>query len=237
MGTDQLGRDVLSRVIAGTRPSLFTGLLVISVTGVVGTFLGVSSAYYGGVFDLVVQRIVDGVLAFPALIFTLTFLTIFRDGVEFKGVAIPGVWHSIPLAVAVAIVIVGIPINTRIFRAATLSIVSSEYVEAARWIGCSNWGIIWRHLVPNMLPIVIVVSSSQMGTVILLESAVSFLGLGLPPPHASWGGMLQSGGRQYFEEQPGLAIFPGAAIILAVMAVNLLGDALRDVLDPRLRGS
>jgi peptide/nickel transport system permease protein len=181
--------------------------------------------------------VIDGVLAFPALVFTLTFLTVFRDGFDFGWIDLPAVWHGVPLAVAVSIVIIGAPINTRIIRASTLSIVNMEYVQAAIITGCSDWRIIWRHLIPNVIPVVIVVASSQLGTVILLESAVSFLGLGLPPPHASWGGMLQASGRQFFDIQPGLAIFPGSAIIVTVMAINLLGDALRDMLDPRLRGS
>ncbi|HZP25599.1 MAG TPA: ABC transporter permease [Dehalococcoidia bacterium] len=237
MGTDQLGRDMLSRIIHGTRTSLYTGLMVVIAASMLGMLLGATSAYMGGSFDLIVQRFVDALLAFPGIIFSLTFLTIFSSGLHIAFIDLPTVWQSTPLMIVIALTIVFIPGSSRIVRGATFAIVNSQYVDAARATGCTTPRIILRHIIPNIFPVVIVIASVQLGNVILIESSLSFLGLGLPPPHPSWGGMLTASGRQFMEIAPWLAIFPGIAISLAVLAFNLFGDAMRDVLDPRLRGS
>ncbi|HXG37049.1 MAG TPA: ABC transporter permease, partial [Dehalococcoidia bacterium] len=236
-GTDQLGRDVFSRIVHGARTSLYTGLLVVTIGSIAGMLLGVTSGYLGGRFDLIVQRLVDAMLAFPAVIFSIAFLTIFSSGLHIWIVDIPAAKWNVPLMVVVALSITFTPTSSRIVRGATFSIVNSQYVEAARAIGCSTPRIIFRHLIPNIFPVVIVIASVQLGNVILIESSLSFLGLGLPPPNPSWGNMLGPSGRQFMEIAPWLAIFPGIAISLAVISFNLFGDALRDVLDPRLRGA
>lgn len=237
MGTDQLGRDVFSRVVHGAKTSLYTGLMVVVAASLLGMVLGATSAYMGGYFDLIVQRFVDALLAFPGIVFSLTFLTIFSSGMHIGPIDIPAVWQSTPLMIVISLTIVFIPSSSRIVRGATFAIINSQYVDAARATGAPTPRIIVRHIIPNIFPVVIVIASVQLGNVILIESSLSFLGLGLPPPHPSWGGMLQASGRQFMEIAPWLAIFPGIAISLAVLAFNLFGDALRDVLDPRLRGS
>jgi peptide/nickel transport system permease protein len=210
---------------------------VVSVVAVFALLLGVTSAYLGGLFDLTIQRIVDAFIAFPSVLFSLTFLTIFRGGIPLGPIEIPPVKWSTPLMIVIALIIVQTPLSSRIIRGGTFGIINTPYVEAAKIIGASTPRIILRHLAPNVFPVVIVIASVQLGSIILIESALSFLGLGLPPPHPSWGGMLQGNGRQYMEIAPGLAIWPGVAISLAVLAFNLFGDALRDILDPRLRGA
>jgi len=236
-GTDQLGRDMLSRIIHGAKPSLYTGLMVVSIGSMIGMLLGATSAYLGGYFDLVVQRFVDAMLAFPGLVFAIAFLTIFSNGLEIGGfIDLPAVWQSTPVMVVIALIILTIPTSSRVVRGATFGIINTQYVEAARAVGCSTTRIVLRHLIPNIFPVVIVIASVQLGNVILIESALSFLGLGLPPPNPSWGDML-SRNRAFMETAPWLAIFPGIAISLAVLSFNLFGDALRDVLDPRLRGA
>jgi peptide/nickel transport system permease protein len=242
-GTDHLGRDMLSRVIHGARPSLYTGLVVVFLSTMLGLILGVTSAYFGGVFDLTIQRFVDGLMAFPPLIFAMALLAVFSSGIHIGPIDLPLVitnstpFTNIPLMVIVAISVLFTPISSRIVRGATFAIINSQYVDAARAIGCSNTRIMIRHLVPNIMAPIIVIASVQLGSVILVESTLSFLGLGLPPPHPSWGGMLQGNGRRYMEVAPWLAIFPGLAISLSVLAFNLFGDAMRDILDPRMRGT
>ncbi len=237
MGTDQLGRDVFSRIIWGSRPSLFTGFMVVSVVAVFSLLLGLTSAYLGGLFDLTIQRVVDAFIAFPSVLFALTFLTIFKGGIPLGPIDIEPVRWSTPLMIVVGLIIIQTPLSSRIIRGATFGIINTPYVEAAKVVGASTPRIILRHLAPNVFPVVIVIASVQLGSIILIESSLSFLGLGLPPPHPSWGGMLQGSGRAYMEIAPGLAIFPGVAISLAVLAFNLFGDGLRDILDPRLRGA
>ncbi len=234
-GTDNLGRDQLSRVIHGARPSLYTGLITIFTGSLLGMLLGVISAYIGGIFDLLVQRIVDALLAFPGLILAMALIAVFSSGIHIWFIDMPLVWHSIPVIVVVVLSFLMIPSTARIVRGAALGIVNLQYVEAARVLGASPVRLVLQHIVPNVFPVVIVIATVSLGYVVLIEASLGFLGLGTPPPNPSWGGMFSGIGRQYFETAPWLAIFPGVAISLAVLGFNLFGDAMRDVLDPRLR--
>ncbi len=236
-GTDHLGRDVYTRIVYGARPSLYTGLLVVLTTSALGLAVGVTSAYFGGLFDLLVQRVVDGLMAFPGLVFAMALLAVFSSGIHIGHIRVPLVWHEIPLMVTLTLIVLFIPSTSRVIRSATLGILHTPYVEAARAVGASSPRIIVRHLMPNVMAPVIVIASAQLGNVILIEASLSFLGLGLPPPYPSWGSMLQGSGRRFMEVAPWLAVFPGLAISLSVLGFNLFGDALRDVLDPRLRGA
>jgi peptide/nickel transport system permease protein len=222
LGTDNLSRDMWSRVVYGARVSITVGFLTVGVAMVLATALGVTTAYFGGVWDLVVQRVVDAWLSFPYLIIVLSVMAVLGPGLG---------------NVVVALTVLIAATNSRVIRGATLGVVEHAYIEAARAIGCSHRRIIVRHILPNVAATVIILATIALGAVILAESALSFLGFGVPPPHPSWGGMLAGSGRTYMFRAPWMAIWPGAAISLAVFGFNMLGDALRDVLDPRLRGS
>ena len=222
LGTDNLSRDMWSRVVYGARVSVTVGFLTIALAVVFATAIGVSSAYFGGVWDLVVQRLVDAWLSFPYLIIILSVMAVLGPGLG-------NVVISLSVLIAAT--------NSRVIRGATLGVMQHAYVEAARAMGCGNTRIIVRHLLPNIAATVIILATIGLGAVILAESALSFLGFGVPPPHPSWGGMLSGSGRTYMFRAPWMAVWPGVAISLAVFGFNMLGDALRDVLDPRLRGS
>jgi peptide/nickel transport system permease protein len=224
-GTDHLGRDMFSRILYGARPSLYTGIVVVGLTTVIGAAVGAVSGYYGGVLDIAVQRVVDGLMAFPSLVLTLAVVSAL--GRE--------VYYSVSFAVVVALTVALVPGTARVVRGVALAQRNQQYVEAARVVGCHDTRIIWRHVLPNLMAPIIVIASIQLGAVILAESALSFLGYGTPPPTPTWGGMLSGGSTRFMEIAPWLAIFPGLALSLAVLAFNLFGDALRDVLDPRLR--
>jgi len=220
-GTDNQGRDVLSRVIYGARTTVFVGFGAVTVTMLVAVTLGIVSDYFGGLLDLLVQRLVDIWQAFPGLIFVIFVVSITGPGV-------PTLIFTIGLLFVVGC--------SRVIRSATLAIKENPYVEAARIIGYGDLRIIRRQILPNVMPIILVVASIYIGSAILLESSLSFLGYGTPPPFPSWGRMLQEAQREIVN-YPYLAIFPGAAIALTVYSFNMFGDALRDVMDPRLRGS
>jgi len=222
LGTDNLSRDMWSRVVYGARVSITVGFLTIGLAVVFATAIGVSSAYFCGAWDLLVQRLVDAWLSFPYLIIILSVMAVLGPGLG-----------NVVISLAVLIAAT----NSRVIRGATLGAMQHTYVEAARAMGCGHTRIIVRHLLPNITATVIILATIGLGAVILAESALSFLGFGVPPPHPSWGGMLSGSGRTYMFRAPWMAVWPGVAISLAVFGFNMLGDALRDVLDPRLRGS
>ena len=220
-GTDEQGRDVYSRVIYGARTTVLVGLGATLVSVLIASTLGIVSGYYGGWFDILIQRVVDIWLAFPGLIFVLFVVSIFPRGT---------------LTLVITIGVLFAAASSRVVRSATIALRESLFIESARATGVSDARILLRHIFPNVVPIVIITASIQIGGVILLEASLSFLGFGPPPPFPSWGRMLQEA-RSQMEYHPNLALFPGLAIALVVYAFNMLGDGLRDVLDPRLRGS
>lgn len=220
MGTDSIGRDVFSRIVWGARLSVLIGFGSVLVGTTIGTLVGLISGYYGGLADTLVQRLIDALMTFPGLILALVFVTVWGQGVP-------------QLLLAIGILI--IPGAARIVRGATLSEKNNQYVEAARVLGATQSRIILRHILPNITAPIIVIVSVMVGVAILVEAALSFLGLGVPPPAASWGQMLSIEGRTYMLQQPWLGIWPGLAISFVVLGLNLLGDTLRDVLDPKLR--
>ena len=220
-GTDFAGRDVLSRVIYGARISIFVGLVAMLMAGVVGASLGVTSAYFGGKYDLVLQRFVDALIAFPSLVLALALVALFTASLT---------------NIIIAITIVFTPRLTRVIRSVALSIKEIPYIEASRAIGASDFRIMLRHVLPNTFASLVVYSTSLVGSAILIEASLSFLGVGMPVGTITWGAQLSGQVLQYFTVAPHIAIFPGFALTLAVFGVNIFGDALRDVLDPRLRG-
>ncbi len=222
LGTDNLSRDMWSRIVYGARVSVTVGFLTVTLAVVLAAAIGVTSAYFGGTWDLVVQRVVDAWLSFPYLIIILSVMAVLGPGLG---------------NVVVALAVLLAATNSRVIRGATLAAMQHTYVEAARAMGCGHARIIVRHLLPNVAATIIILATIGLGAVILAESALSFLGFGVPPPHPSWGGMLSGSGRTYMFRAPWMAVWPGVAISLAVFGFNMLGDALRDVLDPRLRGS
>ena len=222
LGTDNLSRDMWSRVVYGARVSVTVGVATIALGIAVATTIGVSSAYFGGIFDLVLQRLVDAWLSFPYLIIILSVMAVLGPG-------------KTNLIVSVAIIAAAT--NSRVIRSAALTVMQHQFVEAARAMGCGHARIIVRHILPNVAATIIILATIGLGAVILAESALSFLGFGVPPPYPSWGGMLSGSGRTNMLRAPWMAIWPGVAISLAVFGFNMLGDALRDVLDPRLRGA
>jgi peptide/nickel transport system permease protein len=222
LGGDEVGRDVLSRLFQGARTSMYVGLASVAIGITLGTAVGVISAYAGGKFDLLIQRVVDAFLAFPIIILGLGVMSVLGASVN---------------NVILALVIIFVPRTARTIRAQALSLKEMEYVTAARAVGCPPVRIILRHIVPNLMSTYIILATVTLGLAITTEAALSFLGIGVPPDVPTWGSMLRVAANAFIGVSPTLAIFPGVAIALAVFGANLLGDALRDVLDPRLRGS
>jgi peptide/nickel transport system permease protein len=222
LGTDHLGRDIYSRILHGARVSLLVGLGSTAVASLLGGVIGLLSAYVGGKTDLVVQRIMDILQGLPLLVLALVMSAAL-------GPSIP----NVILAISIPIM----PRAARVIRASVLSIREFQYVEAARALGVRHLRIAFRHIMPNTIGPFIVLATAQLGSAILVEATLSFLGLGVPEPYPSWGRMLSVSAAEYAQKAPWLVLFPGMAISLAVFGSNLLGDALRDTLDPRLRGA
>lgn len=214
LGTDELGRDILSRLMHGARLSLFIGIVGVTIGLAIGAPTGLISGYYGGKIDLFIQRITDVLLAFPSILLALVFVATFGVGLQ-----------NVIMATGISF----IPIYVRLARGCALSIRELEYIEAAKALGLSDPLIIFRHILPNSLTPIIVQSTLNIGSAILIAAGLGFLGLGVQPPTPEWGAMLGSG-RMYIFSAPHLIVFPGVAILLSVLAFNLLGDALKDVL-------
>jgi len=220
MGTDQFGRDILTRVIYGAQTALFVGFTCATIGSTVGLALGVASAYFGGKFDLVFQRVMDVFMAFPLIILALAVVATLGAGTQ---------------NVIIAITLPFIPQCARVVRSSALSLREIPYVDAARALGFGHARIILRHMAPNVMAPFLIMFSTFVGQAILLEASLSYLGLGVQEPTPAWGLMLQGGAEEYAESAPWVPIFPGLAITLAVFGFNLFGDALRDLLDPKLR--
>lgn len=220
LGTDNYGRDLFSRIVWGARISIYVSMVAVALGSTFGGMLGLLSGFVGGRFDIVVQRIIDAKLSIPGLILALSIMAALGASV-----------NNVIIAISIGI----IASQTRVIRSAALGIKQNMYIEAARAIGAPGYRILLQHMLPNCLAPWLILVSAELGGAILTEASLSFLGLGTPPPNPSWGAMLSGAAQQFVERAPWMAIFPGIAITMVVFGFNMLGDALRDVLDPRLR--
>jgi len=221
LGTDQLGRDLLSRLIYGARVSMIIGVCATALSEGLATIIGIVSGYVGGKLDLIVQRFVDAWMSIPGFILLIVVMSIIGVGMV-QLILIIGIQAAIS--------------HSRVIRSAVIGIKSNMYVSATDVIGCGPIRTMIRHILPNVMSVIIIGFTIGMGGAIMQEASLSFLGFGVPPGVPSWGSMLSQGGRQYMERAPALALWPGAALTLVVYGVNMFGDSLRDLLDPRLRG-
>ncbi|MDE0008091.1 MAG: ABC transporter permease [Gammaproteobacteria bacterium] len=222
LGTDHLGRDVLSRILIGAKLSMIVSFLAAGIGTLVSLVIGVLSGYLGGKTDMILQRGVDAWMTFPDLVLLIVIISVVGPG--------------IPQIVIVLGLLYGIA-GSRIVRGAVVTVKESMYTHAAQSIGARTLHILARHIVPNVMPVLIVLFTTRIGAVILTEAGLSFLGLGVPPPEPTWGAMLSGTGRTYMYLGPWLALAPGLCLTIVVYAINVYGDALRDLLDPRMRGS
>jgi peptide/nickel transport system permease protein len=221
-GTDNLGRDMLSRCLYGAQLSVIIGFCAAGIATIISVVLGILTGYLGGRFDMITQRFVDAWMSFPDLIILIVVVSV-------VGAGMPQIIGTLGLLLGIA--------GSRIVRSAVVSVRENMYVHAAQSVGASTRRILWRHILPNVMPPIIVLFTTRVGTVILAESGLSFLGLGVPPPAPTWGGMLSGSGRTFMFQGPWLALAPGLCLTLVVYSTNMFGDALRDLLDPRMRGS
>jgi len=221
-GTDNLGRDVLSRCIYGAQLSVIIGFCAAGLATGISVVIGILTGYLGGKVDLITQRFVDAWQSFPDLVVLIVVVSVVGPGVA-----------QITVTLGLLLGIAG----SRIIRSAVISVRENMYVHAAQSIGASTGRILWRHVLPNVLAPIVVLFTTRVGAVILIESALSFLGLGVPPPAPTWGGMLSGSGRAFMFHGPWLALAPGLCLTVVVYAINVFGDALRDLFDPRMRGS
>jgi peptide/nickel transport system permease protein len=219
-GTDPLGRDVFSRIIYGSRVSLMVGFAAVALGTFFGTLIGLTSGFWEGKVDQTLQRAVDTCMAVPGIVLALAVVSVLGQSLT-----------NIILVIALVIA----PGTSRVVRGTVLSVKQNTYIDAAYAAGASSWRLVLRHILPNVFAPILIIASVWLGNAIVIEAALSFLGLGTPPPTPTWGGMLSGEGRRNLETAPYLAIFPGLAISIVVLAFNMLGDALRDLLDPRLR--
>jgi peptide/nickel transport system permease protein len=221
-GTDNLGRDMLSRCLYGAQLSVIIGFCAAGFATLISVVLGILTGYLGGKFDLITQRFVDAWQSFPDLIILIVVVSVVGPGM-------PQIIVTLGLLLGIA--------GSRIIRSAVVSVRENMYVHAAQSIGASTSRILWHHILPNVLPPIIVLFTTRVGVVILAESGLSFLGLGVPPPAPTWGGMLSGSGRTFMFQGPWLALAPGLCLTVVVYATNMFGDALRDLFDPRMRGA
>ena len=220
-GTDNMGRDILSRVIYGARISVIVGLAASTIATILSLIIGMLTGYIGGKLDMTVQRVVDSVMCIPQLILMMVLITILGPGMLQIIIALGLMWGIV---------------GSRIIRGAVIGIKENVYVAAAAAEGCSTAKIIIRHILPNIMAPAIILFTTRVPNVILTEASLSFLGFGIPPPTPSWGGMLSGSGRKYMLMAPWMAIWPGLSLSVVVYGINMFGDAVRDLLDPRLRG-
>lgn len=220
-GTDQFGRDVASRIIWGTRVSLAVGIVVVLISMLLGCAFGAIAGFFGGTVDAITMRMMDILLAFPGFLLALALVATFGSHLS---------------TVIIAISIAYFPRNAMIIRSVVLTVRENAYIEAARALGITNWRIVIRHVLPNSIPPMIVVATISAATAITAEAGLSFLGLGVQPPTPTWGAIINDG-REVIRSAPWITIFAGFAIMIAVLSLNMLGDALRDILDPRMKGS